>query len=178
MTGRSTEGSRGTDGGELTPSQQRAWVSYMRVYHRLEYEMNRHLQHDCGMSLGDYTVLTALSNAPGRAAQLSSLATVIGWERSRLSHHLQRMDSRGLIDRLPSEDDGRATDVALTEEGWQQLLAAAPKHAMWVKQMFFSDVDRGQEAALADILATVYDTILRRGTLPPPDFGPTLARSD
>ena len=48
----------------LTPSQQRAWLNYMQVYHRLEYEMNRHLQAECGLSLGDYTVMNALSNAP------------------------------------------------------------------------------------------------------------------
>jgi len=56
----------------------------MRVYHRLEYEMNRHLQLECELSTSDYRVLNALSNAPRRRAQLSNLATVIGWERSRL----------------------------------------------------------------------------------------------
>ena len=30
----------------LDPSQQQAWLSYMRVYHRMEYEMNRQLQSD------------------------------------------------------------------------------------------------------------------------------------
>jgi DNA-binding MarR family transcriptional regulator len=80
----------------LNPSQQQAWLSYMRVYHRMEYEMNRQLQSECGISLGDYTVMNALTNAPRRRAQLSSLATTIGWERSRLSHHLQRMSGRGV----------------------------------------------------------------------------------
>lgn len=159
-------------GERLTRSQQQAWISYMRVYHRLEYEMNRQLQQECGMSLSDYTVLNALTNAPRRRAQLSGLATVIGWERSRLSHHLQRMSKRGLIERVPSEDDGRATDAALTDHGLKQFEAAAPKHAAWIKTLVFSDIDSGQEAQLAEILATVYDTILRLGTLPRPGFGP------
>ena len=170
------DGPRDADDDGLTPSQQDAWVSYMRVYHRLEYEMNRHLQRDCGMSLSDYTVLNALVNAPGRTAHLSSVATVIGWERSRLSHHLQRMAGRGLIERRPSAADGRAIDVTLTEQGWSQFRTAAPIHAAWVKQTFFADIDSGQESALADILATVYDTLLRLGTLPPPAFGPPLSR--
>lgn len=167
---RSSAQASGAD--RLTRSQQQAWVSYMRVYHRLEYEMNRQLQQECGMSLSDYTVLNALTNAPRRRAQLSALATVIGWERSRLSHHLQRMSRRGLVERVPSADDGRATDAALTEHGWEQFQAAAPKHAAWIKQLFFSDIDSDQEAELADILATVYETILRLGTLPRPGFGP------
>ena len=60
----------------LTPIQQRAWLNYMRVYHRLEYEMNHHLRAECGLSLYDYTVLNALSRAPDRRLQVTSLATV------------------------------------------------------------------------------------------------------
>jgi DNA-binding MarR family transcriptional regulator len=159
-----------TDDGGLSPSQQRAWLSYMQVYHRLEYEMNRHLQTECGMSLGDYTVMNALTNAPRRRAQLTSLAITIGWERSRLSHYLKRMSTRGFLERVPSETDGRATDVVLTDMGWRAFRAAAPKHAAWVKQVFFSDLKRDQEKALADILTAVYESILRDGTLPRPDI--------
>ena len=159
-----------TDEGRLSPSQQRAWLSYMRVYHRLEYEMNRQLQTECGLSLGDYTVMNALTNAPRQRAQLTVLANTIGWERSRLSHYLQRMSRRGYLERIPSETDGRATDVMLTDLGRNAFRAAAPRHAAWVKQMFFSDLTRGQEEALADILATVYESILRDGTLPRPEI--------
>jgi DNA-binding MarR family transcriptional regulator len=153
----------------LTPSQQRTWLSYMQVYHRLEYEMNRQLLADCGMSLGDYTVMNALSTADGRRMQLTRLATMIGWERSRLSHHLQRMTKRGLVDRVRSETDRRATDAVLTDTGWESLQAAAPKHVAWIRRLFFSDLDGGQEAELAGILTAVYETIIREGTLPRPD---------
>jgi DNA-binding MarR family transcriptional regulator len=141
----------------------------MRVYHRLEYEMNRQLLAECGMSLGDYTVMNALSSADGRRMQLTRLATMIGWERSRLSHHLQRMTKRGLVERIPSETDGRATDAVLTGPGWEMLQEAAPKHVAWVRRLFFSDLDGDQEAELAGILTAVYATIIREGTLPPPD---------
>ena len=101
----------------LSPSQGRTWLNYMSVYHRLEFEMNRQLQAECGLSLADYTVMNALSAAPGRRLRLSQLATTIGWERSRLSHHLQRMAGRGLVDRVQSDTDGRATDAVLTDAG-------------------------------------------------------------
>lgn len=147
----------------------------MRVYHRLEYEMNRQLQIECGLSLSDYTVLNALSNAPRHRAQLSGLATVIGWERSRLSHHLQRMSRRGLVDRVASDSDGRGTDVVLTDHGEHELVAAAPKHAAHVKRLFFAGIDRDQEGQLAEILTAVYESVLREGTLPKPEFGPAAA---
>ncbi|WP_137144207.1 MarR family winged helix-turn-helix transcriptional regulator [Mycolicibacterium sp. CR10] len=153
----------------LNASQQRTWRNYMEVYHRLEYEMNRQLLAECGLSLSDYTVMNALSQSRGRRAQPTALATTIGWERSRLSHHLKRMAGRGLVDRVPSEIDGRASDAVLTDTGWDALRAAAPQHAAWVRTLFFSDIDTHQEHELADILATVYGSILREGTLPRPN---------
>ena len=153
----------------LNTSQQRTWLNYMRVYHRLEYEMNRQLLADCALSLSDYTVMNALSQAPGRRRQLTALATTIGWERSRLSHHLKRMTGRGLVDRVPSKTDGRATDVVLSDTGWDTLRSAAPLHAEWIRTVFFSDLDAQQNQQLGDILAIVYENILREGTLPRPD---------
>ena len=155
----------------LTESQQRAWLNYMRVYHRLEYEMNRQLQVDSGLSLGDYTVMNALSQAPGRRLQLSALAITIGWERSRLSHHLLRMAQRDLVERAASESDGRGTDAVLTATGWRTLKAAATKHAEWVRQSVFADLGGTREEALADALGAVYESLLRAGSLPRPDPG-------
>jgi DNA-binding MarR family transcriptional regulator len=141
----------------------------MRVYHRLEYEMNRHLLAECAMSLGDYTVLNALNNATGNRMQLTVLATTIGWERSRLSHHLVRMTNRGLVDRLQSDTDKRATDAALTAKGRSAIKAAAPRHVARLRQLFFSDLRPHQERHLATILSSIYETILRECTLPAPD---------
>jgi DNA-binding MarR family transcriptional regulator len=153
----------------LTPSQGRTWLHYMRVYHRMEFEMNRQLQAESGLSLADYTVMNALSAVPGRRLRLSQLATTIGWERSRLSHHLLRMARRGFVDRVQSDTDGRATDAVLTDAGWKALRAAAPTHVAWVRKTFFSDLDEGRIVALGDLLDEVYQTILREGTLPRPD---------
>ena len=69
-----------------------------------------------------------------------------------------------------SETDGRGTDVTLTQAGWERLRVAAPKHAAWVRRSFFSDVDSAQEGALAEVLAAVYENLLREGTLPRPDI--------
>jgi DNA-binding MarR family transcriptional regulator len=153
----------------LSPTQQRTWLSYMQVYHRLEYEMNRQLQAEFGVSLADYTVMNALSIEPGRRLQSSRLATRIGWERSRLSHQLRRMETRRLVERIASKTDGRATDAKLTPQGWQLLKSAAPKHVAWVRTLFFSDLDDASADKLADLLGEVFETILRKGTLPRPD---------
>ncbi|WP_217644645.1 MarR family winged helix-turn-helix transcriptional regulator [Geodermatophilus amargosae] len=52
-----------------------------------------------------------------RMPRPADLATRTAWERSRLSHHLERMSGRGLVERTPSESDRRATDAVLTDAG-------------------------------------------------------------
>src|SRR5579864_9555498 len=109
----------------LTPGQQRAWLAYMRVQLRLTYEMNRQLQADSGLSLPDYDVLNALRYSPGGRMRITGLAARIGWERSRLSHHVRRLQNRGLVDCRPSPDDRRATEVTLTDQGWDGITRAS-----------------------------------------------------
>ena len=121
----------------LSPSQQRAWVTYMRVQLRMNHEMNRQLQRDSGLSLADFHVLNALCSTPDQKPQVSDLAAFIGWERSRLSHHLRRLCDRGLTKRVQSEDDGRATDAVLTERGMNAVVEATPGHAALVRRLFF-----------------------------------------
>ena len=140
----------------------------MRISLRLDYEINRELQDDSELSHPDYHVLVALGNAPGGRLQLSALANTIGWERSRLSHHLQRMTTRGLTRRVPSAVDGRATDAVLTAAGRQALERAALPHADLVRQLFFGRVADADLPVFADLLDQEYAGILEHGTLPPP----------
>ena len=87
----------------LPPSQKRACVAYMRVQLRMNYEINRQLQRDSDLSLADYHVLNALSMAQDHTLQITDLAALIGWERSRFSHHVRRLCERGLAKRIQSE---------------------------------------------------------------------------
>src|SRR6476469_3811372 len=121
---------------ELTPGQQRAWLAYMRVRLRLTDEMNRQLQADSNLSLSDYDVLNALRYAPGGRMRITALAARIGWERSRLSHHARRLQSRGLVDCRLAPSDRRATEMTLTDQGWDQITVASRGHIDLVRQLF------------------------------------------
>jgi DNA-binding MarR family transcriptional regulator len=159
---------RGTDDPWLNPEQQRVWAAWMRISLRMDFELNRELQEDSDLSHPDYHVLVALNGAPSGRLQLSDLANTIGWERSRLSHHLQRMTTRGLTRRVPSNTDGRATDAVITASGRRALAAVAPQHATFVRDLFFADLGDDDLSTLAGLLERVYAGVLARGTLPPP----------
>jgi len=155
-------------GGWLGGDQQRAWLAYIRVQLRLAYEMNRQLLADSGMSLPDYDVLTALSVAGEGRMPVTVLAAQLGWERSRVSHHVRRMNERGLVTCGPSAADRRATEVTLTSHGRQALADAAPGHVDLVRRLFFEGLPADLVAPLAEALESVYANIVKQGSLPPP----------
>ncbi|KRD14215.1 MarR family transcriptional regulator [Mycobacterium sp. Root265] len=153
--------------GWLTPQQQRAWVAYMRVQLRMNYEMNRQLQADSKLSLSDYDVLVALSGNRDQAMRISDLAAQIGWERSRLSHQLRRMEERGLTERRPSTEDGRTSNVVLTEQGRAAIAEAAPAHVDLVRSLFFDPLPDNLLAPLTAALEHIHVNLNLNSSLPP-----------
>jgi DNA-binding MarR family transcriptional regulator len=158
-------------GGWLDGDQQRAWLAYIRVQLRLAYEMNRQLLADSGMSLSDYDVLTALSVGDEGRMQITALAAQIGWERSRVSHHVRRMSARGLVTCGLSAADKRVTEVTLTSRGRRSLEEAAPGHVDLVRRLFFAGLPADLVGPLSEALESVYANIIKQGSLPPPVGG-------
>jgi DNA-binding MarR family transcriptional regulator len=156
----------------LSRSQLRTWLAFMGVQQRLGYEMNRQLQADNELSLADYDVLNALSGVPGACMQVSALAAQIGWERSRVSHHAKRMQSRGLVQCGVAASDRRATEVRLTRDGRRAIVAAAPGHVDLVRHLFFGGLPKELLAPLSQALEAIYDHIVEHGTLPAPASQP------
>jgi DNA-binding MarR family transcriptional regulator len=152
----------------LTPDQQRAWLAYMRVQLRLTYEMNRELQADSNLSLPDYDVLNALRYAPGGRMQITALAALISWERSRLSHHVRRLQNRGLVESRQAPADRRATEITLTDRGWDEITRASGGHIDLVRRLFFEGLPDELLEPLTVGLESVYDNIIEHGTLPAP----------
>jgi DNA-binding MarR family transcriptional regulator len=99
---------------------------------------------------------------------ITVLAAHIGWERSRLSHHVRRMSARGLVTCGPSAADRRVTEVALTGRGRQALEEAAPGHVDLVRRLFFGGLPDGLVGPLGEALESVYANIIKQGSLPPP----------
>ncbi|MFI5492306.1 MarR family winged helix-turn-helix transcriptional regulator [Actinoplanes sp. NPDC051859] len=139
----------------LTDDQQRAWRAYLRMQARLTAELHRQLQADSGLSLSDYEVLVQLSEASSGRLRPYALQQALDWEQSRLSHHLARMQRRGLVLRQACADDGRGAYVAITDEGRDTLAAAAPAHVAAVRKLFFDQLDPDQVRAVEALSAGV-----------------------
>lgn len=118
----------------LNAHEQRAWRSVIAMHQRLERTLERHLQQEFGLSASDFEILVNLSESPQHRMRAFELAETTRWEKSRLSHHLSRMEKRGLVRR---EDCGsRYPDVVLTDAGLAAITASAPANAARVRALF------------------------------------------
>lgn len=124
----------------LNEQEMTVWRSWLRVQTELPSALGRALQADSSLSLQDYETLVRLSEAEEGRLRISMLAEQMHWERSRLSHHLRRMEGRGLVIKTECAEDGRGAFVSITGEGRKALDAAAPGHARVVRQLFLDGV--------------------------------------
>jgi DNA-binding MarR family transcriptional regulator len=141
----------------MSSGEMKVWRSLIDTTDELRRRLSTQLAADSGLSPGDYAVLLALTEAPGRRLRSSELATAIDWERSRLSHHLARMEKRGLITRVECATDSRGAEVVLAEEGARLFRAATAPHMRAIKRHFADALSPAQFDALADILHTLDD---------------------
>lgn len=135
----------------LTAAEQRAWRAYRRMVLLVDSAVARELTRDSGLSMPDYDVLAALSEAPDRRRRLTELAARMQWSASRLSHHVTRMEQRGLVCRADCDEDLRAAYVVLTDTGWDAIVAAAPDHVASVREHLIDLLDEREIAALTSI---------------------------
>ncbi|TPG34684.1 MarR family winged helix-turn-helix transcriptional regulator [Mycolicibacterium hodleri] len=126
-----------SDRAVLDDDEQAAWRSFVEMRHLLDRHLVRHLQRESGLSDSDFEILVNLSESPEGRMRAFELGQATLWEKSRLSHHLSRMEKRGLVRREAS--DSRYPDVVLTDGGLSAIEKAAPANAARVRE-FFVDV--------------------------------------
>jgi DNA-binding MarR family transcriptional regulator len=121
----------------LTEREERVWRLFAAVLVLVPEEVEGQLQRDAELTHFAYYVLSALSEAPGRAMRMSELADVAYGSRSRLSHLVANLERQGWVRRERSTDDGRGSIAVLTEAGYAKVVASAPGHVGVVRAAVF-----------------------------------------
>jgi DNA-binding MarR family transcriptional regulator len=129
---------------------------------RLLAQLQRQIQRESGLSGADYEVLVALSESPAGRLRAFELGRLTQWEKSRLSHHLTRMEQRGLVARETCVADTRYADIVLTDAGRAAIEGAAPRHVEHVRTWFIDAMTPDQldqfGKACDAISAKLYET--------------------
>jgi DNA-binding MarR family transcriptional regulator len=141
----------GATGRRLTAQELAVWRTLLDTTAELRRVLGAHLQ-ESGVSPGDYQVLLALREARGERLRSSEVAATIDWERSRLSHHLGRMERRGLIQRDDCATDSRGAEVSLTASGAAAFRRASAPHLRDIRRYFVDALTPEQLETLAGVL--------------------------
>ena len=150
----------------LSAEQQLLWRGWLRLNAQLSTTLQRELQDDSGLSMPDFEVLVNLTDSDEGRVRVSDLATQMLWERSRLSHHVTRMERRGVVQRVDCPSDGRGAFVVITPEGRKAIEGAAPGHVDAVRRLVFDGLQDDEVATMSALV----DKLLARMDAPaPPD---------
>jgi DNA-binding MarR family transcriptional regulator len=143
----------------LSPAEQHAWRSFIRMHQKLSATLVRDLQAHSKLSGADYEILVALTDAPEGRLRFQELARTVSWEQSRLSHQVTRMIKRGLVVREECAEDGRGVFVVLTPVGRKIVTAAAPHHVATVRRLVIDALSPDELATLGRIADRILDQL-------------------
>lgn len=88
-----------------------------------------------GLSEGDFGILDRLDLYGKGKLRQQELADSMDWSKSRLSHHLTRMEKRGLVLREPLETE-RGVQIITTSAGKSALNKARPVVSAAIREHF------------------------------------------
>ena len=91
--------------------------------------------------------------------------------RSRLSHHIGRLEARGLVTREACPSDRRGSWAVLSADGRSAIETIAPHHVSGVRQYFLDQVSP-EELAVLDTVFGRINTALGPGGSPLGDTCP------
>jgi DNA-binding MarR family transcriptional regulator len=135
----------------LNPDEQRTWRAFFEAARRLDEQLDRELQHDAGLPLAYYQILSILSEAPEHTLRMRELAHRTWSSRSRLSHAVDRLEEKTWVKRISCPSDKRGAFAQLTDAGLSVLEAAAPGHVDAVRRHVFDQLTPSQVEALGSI---------------------------
>ncbi|GHC83754.1 MarR family winged helix-turn-helix transcriptional regulator [Streptomyces flavofungini] len=140
-----------TDALWLSAPEKEAWTGLVSLVLLLPGQLESPLQQEAGLTLFEYLTLSHVSEAPERRLRMSELAYLANGSLSRLSNVVKRFEQRGWMERWPDPDDGRFTIAALTDAGYDVVVAAAPTHVRSVRQLVLDQLTAADQQALARI---------------------------
>jgi DNA-binding MarR family transcriptional regulator len=138
----------------LTPLEHDAWLALLAGTRRIFLEIESQLaEHE--LNFAEYEVLARLSLVSDHRMRMSELADEVVFSRSRLSHLVGRLESRGLVSRECCPSDARGQLCSLTDPGVALLKQVAPGHVAVVRSVLFDRTTPEHVEMLRDVFTAI-----------------------
>lgn len=149
----------------LDDEQLQTWVKLIAVVELLPGVLDSQLRRDAGLTHFEYFVLAMLSEADDHTLRMTALAQRTNATLPRLSHVVSRLEDRGLVERFPCPEDGRATNARLTGVGLAEVVSAAPGHVANVRRHVIDALSPAQLRQLGEIADALLTTLEPEGRM-------------
>ncbi|HBU82595.1 MarR family transcriptional regulator [Paenibacillus sp. UMB7766-LJ446] len=127
------------DKNELNEEEMQIWHMWKGSFQTIFGRVVKDMSDQTGLSEGDFGVLDRLILFGNGNLRQQELADSMDWDKSRLSHHLTRMEKRGLVMRKPLDTD-RGIQVMITPAGKSKLDDARPYLSKAIRKHFFEQL--------------------------------------
>lgn len=131
------------------------WRSFLVAHAQIRRQLERELQAEQSLGLGEYEVLLLLNRADERRLRMSELADLLGLSRSGITRLVDRLQADALVERALCATDRRGSWTILTDAGHQRLRRASPTHLRGVGEHFLDRIPATELESLQRVLDRV-----------------------
>lgn len=135
---------------ELDDGEKRVWLMWKESFKIIFGRIVKDMQTHTGLSDGDFMVLGILTDSASGERRQQEMADLMRWTKSRLSHHLTRMEKRELIGRRQLD---KGVQIFITPTGTAAWNAAQPVVAEFVREYFLQQLTEQDKKSIARIAA-------------------------
>jgi DNA-binding MarR family transcriptional regulator len=135
------------------------WRSFLVAHAQVRRQLERELQAEQSLGLGEYEVLLLLARADDRQLRMSDLADRLVLSRSGVTRLVDRLAAEALVERASCDTDRRGSWATLTDAGYRRLRRAAPTHLRGVGEHFLDRIPPAELDALQRTLDRVLDEV-------------------
>src|SRR5215831_11935747 len=120
--------------------------------------------HALGMNVSDVDVLAAIARAEGMALTCSELAEATLITKGGITGILDRLEARGMVQRVASRDDRRSILIRLTDKGVEFCHDLFPKLVRSDEEIFSRAFKPGQIRQFGKLLALLVRSLEADGS--------------
>lgn len=129
------------------------WRGLLRVHAHVVAAQNADLEDRQGLSVTEWEVLHALATAPGGQRRVRDVAGIVLLTSGGVTRLVDRLEGRGLVERVACPDDRRGTSIAITDTGSDTYQQARPADVL--HELFLDKLTEEQQQQLVAVWESV-----------------------
>jgi len=146
----------------LDGDEEILWRCLVELLVRLPRVLDEQFDREARVSMAEYAVLVALSEATDRELRKGELDEATELSRIRITRVIDDLARRSLVARRKCEQDARSALAALTPTGMSVLSSAYPGHLARVRALVLDHITKSEMRTMTQVLARVLEAVRER----------------